>query len=168
MDLKRLANTLRMFLKKYKFAAIILLAGLLLMMMPSVSTKQQASQEQAGVENVTVSIDESLSVLFSQVIGAGKVSVLLTTEEGQKTIYQMNQDSNKSKDTESNRSDTVTVTDSERNQSGLVQQIRAPVYRGAVILCQGADSAEVRFSLVDAVSKVTGLRSDQISVLKMK
>jgi len=39
---------------------------------------------------------------------------------------------------------------------------------GAVIVCQGADDPQVRLSIVDAVSKVTGLGSDKISVLKMK
>lgn len=39
---------------------------------------------------------------------------------------------------------------------------------GAVILCQGADAAEVRLHIVEAVSAFTGLGSNRILVLKMK
>jgi stage III sporulation protein AG len=39
---------------------------------------------------------------------------------------------------------------------------------GAIVLCQGADVPSVRLAIVDAVSKVTGLVANQISVLKMK
>ena len=60
------------------------------------------------------------------------------------------------------------VSDSARAESGLVQQILPPTYQGAVILCQGADSAAVRLALIEAVSNATGLSSDRISVLKMK
>ena len=41
-------------------------------------------------------------------------------------------------------------------------------YTGAVILCQGADSATVRLQIVEAVSVYTGLSSNKIMVLKMK
>lgn len=168
MDIKKFSGFSRTLLKKYKFAVIILVVGLLLMAMPSVKTTQQPRTQKTVTESTTPSIDENLSALLSRVMGAGEVTVLLTTEEGEETVYQTNQDTGKTNDNENNRTDTVTITDSDRNQQGLVRQIRAPIYRGAVIVCQGADSADVRLSLVDAVSKVTGLRSDQISVLKMK
>ena len=66
------------------------------------------------------------------------------------------------------RSNTVTITDSERSQSGLVKQVNPPTYLGAVVICQGADDPEVRLSVVNAVSKATGLGANKISVLKMK
>lgn len=39
---------------------------------------------------------------------------------------------------------------------------------GAVIVCDGAESAAVRLKVVNAVSAYTGLGSDRIIVLKMK
>jgi stage III sporulation protein AG len=65
-------------------------------------------------------------------------------------------------------SDTVIITDSSRNESGLIRQVNPPVYLGAIVLCQGGDRPSVRLAIVDAVSKVTGLGADRISVLKMK
>ena len=109
-------------------------------------------------------LHQELASVLSHVQGAGAVKVLLTTTAGEETVYQTNVDQNN----ENTRSDTVILTRSDRDQLGLVRQVKAPVYRGAIIVCEGADSADVKFSLVDAVSKITGLRSDQISVLKMK
>lgn len=39
---------------------------------------------------------------------------------------------------------------------------------GAVIVCDGADSAAVRLYVTDAVTAYTGFGSDKISVMKMK
>ena len=39
---------------------------------------------------------------------------------------------------------------------------------GAIIVCQGGDSPTVRLNIVEAVSNVTGIGSDRITVLKMK
>ena len=43
-----------------------------------------------------------------------------------------------------------------------------PAYRGALIVCDGADSAVVRLQVTQCVSALTGLSSNQISVIKMK
>ena len=39
---------------------------------------------------------------------------------------------------------------------------------GAVILCEGADSAQVRLSVIRAVSAFTGLGSDEIVIAQLK
>jgi hypothetical protein len=63
---------------------------------------------------------------------------------------------------------TILTTDSDRNQTGLIHQKNPPVYRGAVVLTQGADDPAVKLAIVDAVGKATGLGADKIAVLKMK
>ena len=49
-----------------------------------------------------------------------------------------------------------------------VRKTRYPVYRGAVVVCEGAGSPSVELAIVQAVSRLTGLGSDKISVIKMK
>ena len=66
------------------------------------------------------------------------------------------------------RVDTVIVTDSDRKEQGLIQKLNPPKYMGAIIVCKGAGNAAVKLAVVEAVSRVTGLGADQISVLKMK
>ncbi len=40
--------------------------------------------------------------------------------------------------------------------------------RGAVVVCAGAENAQVRLAVTNAVSAYTGLGSDKITVMKMK
>ena len=79
-------------------------------------------------------------------------------------MYQTDEDSASS----GVRSDTVLLNGPDRSQTGLVRQVNPPTYLGAVIVCQGADSASVRLAIVEAVGSVTGLSTDKITVLKMK
>jgi stage III sporulation protein AG len=64
--------------------------------------------------------------------------------------------------------ETVLRTNSNRADEALVEQILAPEYLGAVVVCQGADDPTVRLAVSEAVSKATGMGADRISVLKMK
>ena len=50
----------------------------------------------------------------------------------------------------------------------VVRQTVYGQYRGALIVCGGADSPSVRLQLVNAVAGLTGLPSDKITVIKMK
>ena len=93
-----------------------------------------------------------------------RMQVLLTVAAGEQTIYHSDENST---DT-SVRLETVIITDSQRNQQALVQQVLPESYRGAIVVCQGADSPAVKLAIVEAVSRATGLGADSISVLKMK
>lgn len=148
-------------LKKYKWATIVLLLGVFLLALP----EKEASLDEPGIIPQTtniLSVEEALAEMLSQVQGAGKVKVMLTEAKGEETLYQ--NDTSGTND----KQDTVIISDSDRNELGLVRQINPPEYMGAIVLCQGADSPAVRLSLVEAVSAVTGLSSDKIKVLKMK
>lgn len=144
-------------LKKYRMAAVVLLVGILLMLLPT--SKEEAASVSPSVPE-TQALQQELEELLSHLEGAGKVRLLLTQAQGSVTHYQV--------DESSSGFDTVLVTAADRSQQGLVSQVDPPVYLGAVVLCQGAGKASVRLAVVEAVSKATGLSSSKISVLKMK
>lgn len=151
--------------KKYRYGILIVLLGIALMCLPS-RNKTAADQVPAAANTVTEEqrLEVTLSGILSQIKGAGKVEVLLTEAKGAETMYQT--DTNTGSETQ--RQDTVIITDSERTQIGLVRQVNPPRYLGAIVVCQGADNAQVRLAVVQAVSCVTGLGADHITVLKMK
>ena len=62
----------------------------------------------------------------------------------------------------------LTVNRGSGRQEVVVTRRMYPVYQGAVVVCQGADSAAVRLAVTQAVSDLTGLGADHISVVKMK
>ena len=109
-------------------------------------------------------MEERLEVILSGIEGAGNVQVLLTEESGRQTLYQTDVQADDSRRTE----DTVLVEDAARTESGLVRQTLEPKYRGAVVLCDGADQSAVKLAIVEAVGCVTGLGADRICVLKRK
>ncbi len=150
------------YLKKYRYVALILLAGIFLMALPEQDTAQLEMTEIA--EEPSSDLQESLAEILGHIQGAGKVKVLLTQAKGEQTVYQTDGDYSSQEE----RRDTVLVTNSQREETGLIRQVIPPVYQGAIVLCQGAENANVRLSIVEAVRSVTGLTSDHITVLKMK
>lgn len=152
--------------RKYKWAAAVMLAGILLMALPQVDSEKPSVQ--TVEEEKTVSLEQQLENILTSMEGAGCVRVLLTEAEGEERYFQTDQEERQSGDSQDRQRDTVIINAQDRSQQGLVRRTDPPVYRGAVVLCQGADSARVRLAVVEAVSTATGLRSDKISVLKMK
>ena len=165
MDLKGFAQKVKLGIFKYKYAGIILLVGLCLLLIPDKKVTNTSTVTQT-VSTVQTLDTESLEQILQSIQGAGKVKVLLSTASGAETLYQV--DSDTSADSGNVKQDTVIVTDSQRNETGLVRQINPPKFLGAIVICEGADSASVKFAVKQAVAKITGLGMDSVCVLKMK
>lgn len=150
------------YIKKYRYVFLVLLVGLLLMALPA--SEEPEVQLPPETPKTVPSLQESLADILSQISGAGKVDVLLTLAAGEETVYETNEDTS----VNDVRREAVIVTNAEREEQGLIKQVNPPVYLGAIIVCQGADNASIRLSIVEAVMSVTGLTSDCITVLKMK
>lgn len=169
MDIKMVKGKLRTFTDKYKYVFVVILAGIALMLLPartSDTAAQTPQEEQQTGETETV--EKRLSDLLSKVDGAGKVEVMITAAAGEEIIYQTDTSASTGENTSTMQSDTITVSDAQRVETGLIKQVNPPRYQGAVVVCEGADSPTVRLAIVDAVAKITGLGADRISVMKMK
>ena len=161
MDMTAIRQKVTEWFGKYKYILLVVAVGIVLMLIPSGSKQSSSATQVVQVPAATTSLSKELEEILSNIQGAGRVQVMLTVKTGEQTIYQTDSPS-------TDRQDTVIITGGDRGQSGLVQQIISPTYRGAIILCQGAESASVCLAIKEAVSKVTGLDTSQISVLKMK
>lgn len=168
MDGSKTLKNISTIISKYKYAIIILLVGIGLMLLPKRSDGNEATQSVTVAPQETTSIEIQLAHILSQVKGAGRVEVMLTVKEGEQTLYQTDTHATQSDASASNTNDTVIITDKNRGQSALVQQVYGPKYLGAIVLCSGANDPQVRLAIVDAVSKITGLGADRISVLELK
>lgn len=144
--------------KRYRFALLVVLVGVVLMLLPTGHADEEEPAETKVADQATLT--EELTAILGQIQGVGNVRVLLTEEAGAQTVYQI--------DENGDRIETVIITGSDRAQQGLISQVLPCRYRGAVIVCSGGDDPVVQLRVMEAVSKVTGLRSDQISVQKMK
>lgn len=164
MEVSNLKGKVICYTKKYKYVIAVIAVGIVLMLIPinredntdsSISKTTEVNQEETSVE-------EDLANILSQIKGVGRVAVYLTTTEGEETIYQTNENGSDGK------YETVTVTDAQRSQYGLIKQINPPQYRGAIVVCEGANDPVIQYTITDAVAKVTGLGTNQISVMVMK
>ena len=166
MDLKQIRKRVDGVWVKYKYILLIVLLGMVLMMIPESGEEELTVQPQISEEVQDAS--RELEEILAHIAGVGKVKVMLSQARGEEVLYQTDDDQAVSENTDSIRKDTVVITDGDRVQSGLVRQVNPPSYLGAIVVCQGGDSAAVRLAVVEAVSDVTGLGTDRISVLKMK
>lgn len=169
MGIKDVQHKLTALIKKYRYVILVLFIGLALMAIPSRESISEPAVEPAETKpEKSITVEEELAQILSQVDGAGDVRVLLTVAVGEETVFQTNEDVSVDADSSSTQISTVTISTSDRDEYGLVRLTNPPVYKGAIIVCQGADDPQIQLAIVDAVSKATGLGADRISVLKMK
>lgn len=164
MDVKNVIQKIPERIRRYRYPVIVVLLGLVLLCVPNLDKKQSLEATQVQDTQQPDDISAELAQILSHIKGVGKVKVMLTICAGEQTVYQTDDTTS---DT-SVRKQTVIITNSDRAQQPLITQVLPPDYLGAIVVCQGGDNAQVRLAIVDAVSKVTGLGADRISVLKMK
>ena len=168
MEINKIKLKLTSALEKYKYAIVILLVGIALMLVPFQRIRTPEPEVVEKITEDTVSLQKQLEQVLSCVSGVGNVKVMLCEAYGEETVFQTNEDYSSSDQSESRNTECVTILDSARNEHAVIKQIIPPKYQGAIVICQGADDPKIRLSITNALSKVTGLGSDRIAVLKMK
>jgi stage III sporulation protein AG len=161
-------------LKKYRYALIVLLVGVLLMALGG-TKGENAPAEDEGVAPVAeagfdlsafeAQLEESLSLIA----GAGEVRLMLSLDSTEETVYAEDVRRSTSGGESVTYENSISVISSGGSgQSPVTRKCVYPKFRGAVVLCQGADRAEVCGAVTEAVRTACGIGSDQITVLKME
>ena len=157
-------------MKKYAPALALGLIGILILLWPKKQTAQQtetAGAAQPAAQSL-LETGQRLAALLAHIEGAGEVQVMLSLRTGAETVYQTDTKRSSGESGDTQETTTVLCTQSGSSKTPLVKKTEYPVYQGAVVVCAGADSAQVRLAIVEAVSSLTGLGSDKITVVKMK
>lgn len=169
----KLGKRLLKAMEKYKFVLLVLLAGLLLLWLPSFGSEGGKESSTAAVPATEVVFDLNelegkLESTLSQVDGAGKVSVLLTLKSGTRQILAQDiTTSRKDGAADEERATVVVSVGSGKEEAVPLQQIY-PQFQGALVVCSGGDNPGVKLKLIEAVSALTGLGADKISICKSK
>lgn len=150
-------------LKKYKYALLVLLLGMALLLIPKQKEEAKAPvlQEQ---EDYATRMEQRLTEILSRIEGVGQVEVALTLARDSYTHY--HQDVQRSGEDENRK--TVILSEGSAYDKAAVTTVDYPRFQGALIVCQGGGNAAVQLRLVEAVAALTGLGSDKITVVKMK
>ena len=154
---------------KYKYILLIGAVGLLLLLWPQKETQIQPPTvpNQSQSDDLTLQLQKILEVIE----GVGKAEVLLTVEYQGESEYAYDRTESQTLSegggSQSRQQELVTLSES-GGQVPVLLRSSAPVYRGAVVVCEGGDRAAVRLAVTQVVQSLTGISADRIVISKMK
>ena len=153
-------------LNRYKYVLLVALLGAALLLWPARPKPAEGSGPQTGGSASTAEMEQAMEAILAKISGVGRVDVMLTLQSGSELVLAQDttlrySGSAQAPDDYQRSSDTV-------SDSGgvVVTQEVYPKYRGALVVCDGGGSDAVRLEVVAAVSALTGLGSDRITVVQ--
>ena len=158
---------------KYKFVGLTVLIGVGLLLWPS-GKKTTATTSSSPAATAPAAVEQDLQADMEEILGTisgvGQVKVLLTVDsDGERQLAQNTElaysGSTAAPEDYSRRSETVLVDGAEGDGTVVVRTVY-PTYRGALVVCQGGDQAEVKLAVTEAVAALTGLSADRVTVAK--
>ena len=150
---------------RYKFVGLIILLGVGLLLWPESGTQRTVQRPE-----IQRDLEAEMEEILSAMSGVGQVKVLLTLDsDGERQLAQDTQldyrGETAAPEDYSRHSETVLVKGSSGDETVVIRQMY-PTYRGGLVVCQGGGSAEVQLKVTEAVSALTGLSADRITVAK--
>ncbi|MDO5555765.1 MAG: hypothetical protein Q4G09_03710 [Clostridia bacterium] len=130
-------------------------------------------------KNVEYNLEQSLEDILSMISGVGKVKTLLTYSETSEVVAMYNETYTSSNTEETDTSggtrkieqiDTnkeIIYEETNGEKAPITQKIIMPKIEGAIITAQGAKNANIKTSIIQAVSAATGLPTYKIQVFEM-
>ena len=172
-ELGALGKGLRPLWERNKFVLLVIAAGIALLLLPALPRGGGASGETAAgageeadafqVEALESRMEEALS----RITGVGEVRVVLTLQSTPRRILAQDTQSTVEADATDASLTTVVLSGGGTEETVTLQQI-SPQYQGALVVCSGGGNPSVRLQVVEAVSALTGLGADHISVCEGK
>lgn len=156
---------------KYRAVLIVLLAGVLLLASGGRGAKEEAVVSDISAEPSAFDLaafEQTLCDKLAAVDGVGRVELMLSLEQSGEAVYAVNTRQTTGMDSsQSYESDLTILSDGSYGEKPVTVKNLLPTFRGAVVLCDGADNAQVRLAVTQAVSTVCGIGTDKVTVLKM-
>ena len=146
-------------LHRIKVPLLISVFALLLLLCTGKGASKNETEHQTvyEVKPMTLSEEESrLAETLMAISGVGEAQVLLSVRVSAQTDYLSDEEK------------TVILSAGSGRQEVLAIRSRSAEYLGAVIVCEGGDNPNTQWNVTEAVSRFTGLRADQITVLKLQ
>ncbi len=146
------------------------------------TSKQLANSNTSSLEvssNSTNELEVKLEEILSKIQGVGEVKVFINYSESSEIIPMYNESTQTSNTEETDTSGgtrTIEETDSQKEiiyeesdegKTVITQKVVEPQIQGAIITAKGAENAEVKTSIIQAVEAVTGLATHKIQVFEM-
>ena len=165
--LDRLVQKVKASWSQYQLVWLVILAGLVLLCLPTGGQDRESPEEAVVSSDFDLAqTEERLSQALSKIHGAGEVTVVLTVANGPRQI--LAQDETRNGEEGEERTETVVLNRGSGYQETVTIQEVYPRYQGALLVCPGGDDPSIRLQLTQAMSALTGLGADKISISKGK
>ena len=147
--------------------------------MKTTDTKNEKVKEDSSSKYVG-EMEIRLEKILSQVSGVGQADVLITLENGRRSVYAVNEkQSDEAGATYANgeiaKSEQIGDTeqsyllvDNGSGKAPLELTSTEPTIRGVVVVCEGAKSSVVKKKVLDAVTTSLGVGANQVCILESK
>lgn len=165
------------FMKQHRPMILVLLIGLLLMMFPNSCQKAERIKEsQSELDFSLESFQKEIESILESGEGIGRVRVMLTqkttashiyAEETRLTGREQQNGENEDHNYDQDRKPSIISDGSGKEIPITIKQV-FPEFLGAVVVCDGAESAHVKSFITETVSALTGISYDRIAIIKMK
>ena len=154
---------------KYKFILLVFFAGLVLLLLPSPGGEISAAP--AAAEHISFDLRElggGRGEALSRGGGGGGGSVVRPLRGGSRQSLAQDTGSDQRESSIQTSQTTVVISQGSGVEQPVMLQEIYPTFQGALIICEGGDQPSVQLKLTEAVSALTGLTSDKISICKGK
>ena len=143
---------------------------------------KQLAEQNSKIEETSANTSNELEVklenILSKIQGVGEVNVFINYSESSEIITMYNENTKSSNTQETDTSGGTRVTQQEDSQKEIIyeeknsqktpitQKVVEPKIEGAIVTAKGANNAEVKTSIIQAVEAVTGLATHKIQVFE--
>lgn len=154
--------------KKTVSLLFIGIIGILLLVVSGLAPEKEEAvekteKEAAGYDEYVKIIEAELESLISSIKGAGKTKVMITLDSTEENTYLSEE-----KSSDSQRESKVVVIETEEGEDAVLVKITQPKIRGVAVVCSGADSDEVKKSIMDTVTAVLDISAARVNIATMK
>ncbi len=148
--------------------ALLLLAGLLLLLLPSMeSAKSNKINNEERLRQYTEALESKIAELCSSVRGASNVKVTVYFDTGFETVYAYNEESKTTSSGFNSEKKYVTVGSGNDESMVLVLE-RMPNICGVAVVCRGGGDAYVSREIVNLISSAYGVPKNKIYIAEGK
>ena len=149
---------------------LFLALGIVLMLLPGGNAEAEPTAGSPDAEAFDRgAVQEEMENILRAIDGVGELRLMLTVDSGTKRELAQDTTAERSGSEDMKRkSETVVVGTGGGTQEVVVTNRVYPRYVGALVVCEGGGSAGVRLAVTQAVSALTALPSDKITVLQGK
>ena len=148
----------------------------------SITYKQLALEEvESGnkLENEEYSLERNLEDILTKISGVGKVQVLITYSESSEIVAMYNEKSTSSSTEEADinggtrkieqvdNNKEIIYEEKNGEKNPITKKVVMPKIEGAIVTAEGAQNANIKTNIIQAVSAATGLPTYRIQVFEM-